>query len=589
MKTTRRKIAQIAGTVLALVLLLGVAMPAFAQGPDGSRGPAGEQIISEMGILLLNVEEGGPAEAAGLQSGDIVLVINGVRVESLRPMWRVLRGTEPGDLMTLVVKSGSEVKIVPLVVGQRPGGRAYFGVTPIPVFGQRSTVDEIVGAQQSGSSESADCSSSMRWALLVTDIAPGGPTDLAGLVPGDVVVAINGVPLPDEEYIHDFVRSYSPGETVSLEVYSQGDAPGEESHLAELTFEAQPDDPNMVYWGARVAELQYVVTDCGTSGGSVTVDAVPVLTEAVPAVPVVGANPWTGEMPVDPSALVPPPDDMVCTSEQTWGFGVTEVLPGGPAEQAGIRANDAIVEINGEPIPAGVQAESLLAAYAPGDVVTLHVIQPFDPATGADAPGDVEIDVTLGEHPNVAGRAYLGVMGMPVIMGETTTCSGSAPAEAMPEPDQSANPEGSASSEGSGDAAGNVTATVRPAPVPEVRAGDVTTPPAVVTATAMTTGTFVTADGLWIWCPLTDGVYTCEWPDALDAPIIIGAEGGMMPLPSVPPAISGGALISGTEVLPAMVLPQPEVPLYCWTGQGFSLCRVPGAPVLPQPRTDDDQ
>jgi hypothetical protein len=289
---------------------------------------------------------------------------------------------------------------------------------------------------------------------------------------------------------------------------------------------------------------------------------------------------------------VPPPTGLEnCTYEQTWGFGVTEVLPEGPAGAAGLKANDAIVLINGAPIPPGIQAESLLAAYAPGDEVTLHVIQSFDPATGADSPGEANLTLSLGEHPNVPGRAYLGIMGMPVIMGETMSCSGTAPAEPVPsEP---------ASSDDGADLSDK--AIPQPADKGEavnatgvITSADVTTPTTMIerdpepsARPEAAPGSAPSEDGLWLWCPQIEGAYTCFYPAGLDAPIIMEAEGGLQAVPVAPPAISGGAILTETQEIPLPVMPGQMAPVYCWTGQGFTLCQMPQSPELPHPRTDD--
>lgn len=581
----RQLLGRMGAAMLALALILVLALPALAQNDGMGRDGAGEgdNIISEMGILLLNVEEGSPADLAGLQSGDIVLAVNGIRVESLRPMWRVLSNAEPGDLMTLVVKSGSEVKVMPLTVGQRPGGRAYFGVTPLPVFGQKSTVDQIVGLDESGFGGNA-CSETMTPALFVIEIVPGGPADGAGLRRGDVIVAVDGVPVPGEEGIRDLIQSFTPGRVLALEVYSQGLAPGAGSHHTQLEIADRQGAPGTAYLGMQVAELQYVITDCGASGSSVAVEAAPPAPQADPR----------PELPVDPSAIVPPPAGLEhCTYEQTWAFGVTQVLPDGPAEAAGLAANDAILLINGKPIPANVQAESLLADYAPGQEVILHVVKPFDIAAGADAPGESDIALTLGEHPNVPGRAYLGIMGMPVIMGDTMSCSGTAPAEPVPAEPVPDEVEASDGGLAAAEKAIPQPATKGDDSAATITSADVTTPtetveiyPAPSARADLAPGSAPTEDGFWMWCPKVGDTYTCLPPAGLDAPVIIAEPSGQHAMPVAPPPLSGGIIITGTTEFPTLITPSGG-DTWCWTGQGFTLCQT-GRPVAPGPSTDDD-
>ena len=64
------------------------------------------------------------------------------------------------------------------------------------------------------------------------------------------------------------------------------------------------------------------------------------------------------------------------------------VIPGGPADLAGLEENDIILEVNGDPINLNNSLIRVLADYGPGDTVTLTVFK-----DGAE----VEISVELGE------------------------------------------------------------------------------------------------------------------------------------------------------------------------------------------------
>jgi putative serine protease PepD len=54
-------------------------------------------------------------------------------------------------------------------------------------------------------------------------VVPGGPGDLAGLEPGDVILAVDGRPVARADELVVAVRSKAPGDTVVLTVLSDGD------------------------------------------------------------------------------------------------------------------------------------------------------------------------------------------------------------------------------------------------------------------------------------------------------------------------------------------------------------------------------
>jgi S1-C subfamily serine protease len=64
-------------------------------------------------IKVLRVTEGGPAEAAGIGAGDIVLALGGRKVEKLDDFYKRLWSTgAPGVEVTLKVLQGSDIRDV---------------------------------------------------------------------------------------------------------------------------------------------------------------------------------------------------------------------------------------------------------------------------------------------------------------------------------------------------------------------------------------------------------------------------------------------------------------------------------------------
>jgi PDZ domain-containing protein len=84
------------------------------------------------------------------------------------------------------------------------------------------------------------------------------------------------------------------------------------------------------------------------------------------------------------------------------GVEILEVVPDTPAADAGLRAGDTIVAVDGTHTDLDIEAVRALGAHDPGDHVDLDVV----PKAGGPAR---TVDVTLAEHPDIAGRAFLGV------------------------------------------------------------------------------------------------------------------------------------------------------------------------------------
>jgi S1-C subfamily serine protease len=61
-------------------------------------------------------------------------------------------------------------------------------------------------------------------AAVITKVRPGGPAANAGMVPGDVITAIDGSPLPSMAALKVALRSRAPGQIVGLALLRDGRA-----------------------------------------------------------------------------------------------------------------------------------------------------------------------------------------------------------------------------------------------------------------------------------------------------------------------------------------------------------------------------
>jgi S1-C subfamily serine protease len=59
--------------------------------------------------------------------------------------------------------------------------------------------------------------------LLVTELAEGGPAESAGIILGDVLLAINGEPIEDEETLASALLRLQPGTSASLDLLRGGE------------------------------------------------------------------------------------------------------------------------------------------------------------------------------------------------------------------------------------------------------------------------------------------------------------------------------------------------------------------------------
>ena len=108
--------------VVAEMLEDGTASHAFVGiQPAPVTGPIAErfQLERDEGVLVLDVSEGGPAQQAGIEPGDVIVGIGDAEVATVEQFLAELREVEPGQTMSIRVLRDGNPEEVPVVVGDR--------------------------------------------------------------------------------------------------------------------------------------------------------------------------------------------------------------------------------------------------------------------------------------------------------------------------------------------------------------------------------------------------------------------------------------------------------------------------------------
>jgi serine protease Do len=125
------------------------------------------------------VEDGSPADKAGLKAGDVLLGVQGKTIERSSEVPLVVAGVKPGSKVTFDVWRDGKKQTVEVTVG--------------------AVKDEQVAAatqDEAGSAETGKLGLAVRQSEdgLVVENA-SGPAARAGIRAGDVVTAVNGRPV----------------------------------------------------------------------------------------------------------------------------------------------------------------------------------------------------------------------------------------------------------------------------------------------------------------------------------------------------------------------------------------------------------
>jgi serine protease Do len=203
--------------------------------------------------------------------------------------------------------------------------RGYIGVTLQPLSPEL--------AQQFGLKDT--------HGAVVTDVTGGGPGEKAGLKSGDVITAINGGKVQDSNELTLAVTQHAPGETVTLDVYRNG-----QLQKVNVTLGQRPS-------GLEWAEGNRAP---GDKGGSDENDQ--------------GGNTSARGITVEP--LTPDLAQQVNVPPTTKGVIVSDVDQGSAAAESGIGQGDVITGVDRKPVTT-VQDFTRLMNAAQGKSVLVTV------------------------------------------------------------------------------------------------------------------------------------------------------------------------------------------------------------------------
>jgi len=343
------------------------------------------EIASQEGVLVSAVEVGGPAEEAGVVRGDILLEINGESLDSLSALFQKVEALKPGDQVTLKVQHGDAVNTLSVTLGDQ-GGRAYLGVISCDLpGGARIQFHQMPFGP---GIENFEGTLPFQAGALVLEVVPDAPAEAAGLQPGDVITSVDGEAIGGETTLADLLQAHQPGDTVTLQV-QRGDSDQPEELELSVKLAQHPDNPDQAYLG-----IQYRTAGKVISGGDNLPKGFPPEWEGRGGFvhPPLWNNP-NGEpgFPQEPNL----------PEGYTSAAMVVEVLPGTPAETAGLQQGDWIVALDGVQLDNPDGLPGMIQDHKPGDKVTLTVIRNENET--------LEITVTLADHPENPEAGYLGV------------------------------------------------------------------------------------------------------------------------------------------------------------------------------------
>jgi serine protease Do len=197
--------------------------------------------------------------------------------------------------------------------------RGFLGVQPQPIT--QDMVDSLGLKSTQGA--------------LIADVVKAGPADKAGVKPGDVVVALNGRPVTDNNQLTRDVGAIPPNQNVRLDLVRDGKQRQVEVKLAE-----RPDERE------TTARAGGQGNDGEKSGGDL--------------------------LGVRVQDLTPQMAQRARVDADTKGVVITDVAPDSPAAQAGLDPGDVILEINRQPVASVADYKKVVSKLKKGETALVR-------------------------------------------------------------------------------------------------------------------------------------------------------------------------------------------------------------------------
>lgn len=180
------------------------------------------KLDSTDGVLVNEVQPKSPAEKAGVENGDVVLSVNGKKVEGPRELQLLVAGLAPGTKVDVKLWRNGAEKPVTVILAERPGSKVA-SANEESKSEDPDVLDGVtVGDIEPELRKQFDIPESIKAGVVITKIDPESPSAEAGIRVGDVILEIDRKPVADAKQAVEMSEKLKKEKKVLLRVSSKG-------------------------------------------------------------------------------------------------------------------------------------------------------------------------------------------------------------------------------------------------------------------------------------------------------------------------------------------------------------------------------
>ena len=171
------------------------------------------------GALVNAVEKGGPAEKAGVETGDIILRFDGKQVSASADLPRIVGSTRPGARVAVQVWRKGQTKDVTVTVGEVPDDRVAIGRSARPGERKPELAANRLGLVVSELAEEKRRDLRVAGGVVVDEVRSHPGADIRA---GDVIISLTAKGTTSDvksaRQFNDLVSSLDRGTTLTLQI-----------------------------------------------------------------------------------------------------------------------------------------------------------------------------------------------------------------------------------------------------------------------------------------------------------------------------------------------------------------------------------
>lgn len=169
------------------------------------------------GVILSDVQPESPAEKGGLESGDLILTIDGVKVRSVRQVTMEIYRKRKGDVMNMTVRRGKETRPVAVTVAEQEVQHDKMsGMVNV----ENNLVKRLSALVIPLTKDNLQTLGSFRhdYGLVVAARSAEGMKQDIDVAVGDVIYGVNGMITTTVESLSEALEKLKPGDAVVIQL-----------------------------------------------------------------------------------------------------------------------------------------------------------------------------------------------------------------------------------------------------------------------------------------------------------------------------------------------------------------------------------